>query len=88
MDNTRFKAGDSEGSVTLQSMNVQDIPLNELEISPSNVRRRQIMADIDELARSLAMDGLQQPIVVQQHNGPTVHRWMSWRWPSRGLHGR
>jgi len=44
----------------------EELPLDELVISESNVRHRDITADIDELARSLATFGLKQPIVVQQ----------------------
>lgn len=42
------------------------IPLKKLRISASNVRQRDITADIDELTRSLELYGLQQPIVVQE----------------------
>lgn len=45
---------------------VHFIPLDELEISELNVRRREITADIDELANSIEIFGLQQPIVVQR----------------------
>lgn len=44
---------------------VQDIRLDDLMVSPSNVRKREITADIDDLAFSMATYGLQQPIVVQ-----------------------
>lgn len=53
---------------TSRRMNLRYIPLAELTISPSNVRRRDIVADIDELAKSIEIDDLQQPIVVQQTN--------------------
>jgi ParB family transcriptional regulator, chromosome partitioning protein len=46
-----------------------NIKLDELEVGPTNVRRREIAADIDELARSLDEIGLQQPIVVHASNG-------------------
>jgi ParB family chromosome partitioning protein len=44
----------------------ETIPLDRLIISDSNVRRRDIVADVDELARSIQQHGLQQPIVVQE----------------------
>lgn len=42
------------------------IPLDQLEISESNVRHRDITANLDELANSMESIGLQQPIVVQK----------------------
>ncbi len=42
------------------------IPLDQLIISESNVRKREITADLDQLAYSMATFGLQQPIVVQR----------------------
>lgn len=50
-------------------MVLQYIPLNQLEVSRSNVRQRERVADVDELARSMDVDGLLQPIVVQRNNG-------------------
>ena len=47
-----------------QDNTVKFIPLDELDISTLNVRRRQITADLEELAASMARFGLQQPIVV------------------------
>ena len=44
---------------------VKFLPLEDLDISELNVRRREITADLDELARSLDQFGLQQPIVVE-----------------------
>ena len=44
---------------------VKLLPLEELDISELNVRRREITADLDELAKSLDRFGLQQPIVVE-----------------------
>ena len=41
------------------------LPLESLDISELNVRRREITADLDELAKSLDQFGLQQPIVVE-----------------------
>ena len=41
------------------------LPLESLDISDVNVRRREITADLDELAKSLDQFGLQQPIVVE-----------------------
>ena len=43
---------------------VELLPLEEIDISEFNVRRREITADLDELARSLDRFGLHQPIVV------------------------
>ena len=43
----------------------ENIPLEDLEVSRSNVRRREITVDIEDLAHSLATLGLQQPVVVQ-----------------------
>lgn len=42
------------------------VRLDRLIISDSNVRRRDIIADVDELARNIERHGLQQPIVVQR----------------------
>ena len=44
---------------------VQFLPLEDLDISELNVRRREITADLDDLAKSMAKFGLQQPIVVE-----------------------
>lgn len=41
------------------------IPLKDLEVSRWNVRQREKRLDIEDLARSMAAHGLQQPIVVQ-----------------------
>lgn len=46
----------------------ESIPLDRLVVSESNVRHRDPFAEIDELARSLELYGLQQPIVVQELN--------------------
>ena len=43
---------------------VKPIPLEALDISELNVRRREITADLDDLIQSLDRFGLQQPIVV------------------------
>ena len=43
---------------------VNSIPLGSLDISELNVRRREITADLDDLAESLQKFGLLQPIVV------------------------
>lgn len=45
------------------------VRLDQLTISDSNVRRRDIIADVDELAKNIEKQGLQQPIVVQPANG-------------------
>ena len=42
----------------------KSIPLADLDISELNVRRREITADLDELAANMEMFGLLQPIVV------------------------
>lgn len=47
----------------------RSIPLDQLEIGHWNVRRREITADLDELAYSMQAFGLQHPIVVQPKNG-------------------
>lgn len=47
----------------------RDIRLEELEISESNVRRRDITADLDGLVASIREWGLQQPIVVRPNDG-------------------
>ena len=43
---------------------LRDIPLDHIDIPARNVRRREITADLDNLAASIANFGLQQPIVV------------------------
>ena len=43
---------------------VKFLPMDELDLSEFNVRRREITANLDELAASLDQYGLQQPIVV------------------------
>lgn len=48
------------------SREFQLIPLNKLELGESNVRKRDITADLDGLAHSMETFGLQQPIVVQR----------------------
>ena len=45
---------------------VRFIQLDDLDISALNVRRRQITAELDELAASMEKFGLQQPIVVME----------------------
>ena len=42
------------------------IRLDQLQISPSNVRQRDITADLDKLAYSMRTLGLQHPIIVQR----------------------
>lgn len=44
------------------------LDLDDLSISESNVRRRDITVDLDELARSMDKHDLQQPVVVQRGN--------------------
>ena len=43
---------------------VRFLPLEAIDISEFNVRRREITADLDELAKSLDRFGLHQPVVV------------------------
>lgn len=45
------------------------IPLSDLFLSDSNVRRSDIIADVDDLAKSIEKHGLLQPIVVRPENG-------------------
>ena len=45
---------------------LRDIPLDHIDIPARNVRRREITADLDNLAESIAKFGLQQPIVVMR----------------------
>jgi ParB family chromosome partitioning protein len=54
------------GSSSNDEATFTKIPLDQLQISPDNVRRREITADLDDLAYSMETFGLQQPIVVQQ----------------------
>jgi ParB/RepB/Spo0J family partition protein len=49
-------------------LRLKDLPLDKLEVGPTNVRRRLITADLDELAQSLEEIGLQQPLLVQPRN--------------------
>jgi len=50
------------------SKDFQLIPLSKLELGKSNIRKRDITADLDELAHSMETFGLQQPIVVQRRD--------------------
>ena len=50
--------------MTYQDNGFKSIPLTDLDISELNVRRREITADLDELAESMERFGLLQPIVV------------------------
>ena len=43
---------------------VRDIPLDDLVIGKGQVRVRDVQKDIDELAESIRVQGLLQPIVV------------------------
>ena len=52
------------GLTNLYERQVKFLPLEELDISEFNVRRREITADLDDLAKSIAKFGLHQPIVV------------------------
>ena len=55
----------ADDSTAVAAHTYQDIPLDQLEVAEANVRRRELAADIDQLAHSMATFGLQQPIVVQ-----------------------
>lgn len=57
---TNPQSGDDESG-----FEVQLIDLDDLVVSSDNVRQRDITADVSELAKSIKLDGLQQPIVVQ-----------------------
>lgn len=50
-------------------MSFRRIPLADLEVSPYNVRQREVAADIDQLAESLKAFGLKQPIIVYRSKG-------------------
>src|SRR6266550_7873068 len=50
-------------------MTLRPLPMAKIEVGSTNVRRREITADLDTLARSLDEIGLQQPLVVQPRNG-------------------
>ena len=52
------------GLSPLYNKQVELLPLEELDISEFNVRRREITAELDDLAKSIAKLGLHQPIVV------------------------
>ena len=52
------------GLSPLYNKQVELLPLEELDISEFNVRRREITADLDDLAKSMDSYGLYQPIVV------------------------
>ena len=51
--------------IDLMDRQVKFLPLEKLDISELNVRRREITADLDELAKSLDQFGMHQPIVVE-----------------------
>ena len=48
----------------IPNKDVRDIPLNHIDIPARNVRRREITADLDNLAASITIFGLQQPVLV------------------------
>lgn len=56
----------------LADRQVRLLPLEALDISDVNVRRREITAELDELAKSLDQHGLYQPIVVAPNSGRFV----------------
>ena len=47
------------------SKEFQSVSMDKLELGEANIRRRDITADIDELAYSIGTFGLQHPIVIQ-----------------------
>lgn len=52
-------------SASVSGYSVEHIPLDKLDISEANVRRRDVTGDIDDLAQSLQEIGLLYPIVVK-----------------------
>lgn len=68
--NGATKTRRTEGGACLSRKKPEDsygpVPLDQLIISGSNVRRSDIRADVDELAKNMAQHGLLQPIVVQE----------------------
>jgi len=50
-------------------MELRPLPLTDVDLGRTNVRRREITADLDDLARSMEEIGQQQPIVVQPKDG-------------------
>lgn len=50
-------------------MQLKTLPLKDVGLGRTNVRRREITADLDDLARSIQEIGQQQPIVVQPRRG-------------------
>lgn len=60
----------SEDKVDIQMDQIQNIPMNKVEVwEEGNVRRRQITAGLDELVESIKRMGLLQPIVVRPEDG-------------------
>ena len=51
------------------SFKYDDIPLDKLAVRRTNARVRDVLAEIDSLAHSMATFGLQQPIVVRETDG-------------------
>jgi len=49
-------------------MELKHIPIDKIDISEGNVRRRKLTQGIDELKKSLKLIGLQQPVVVFPKN--------------------
>ncbi len=54
----------------MTTMKLEDIPLDKIDISLSNVRKTNLEKGIDELAKSIKEIGVQQPVVVfEKPNG-------------------
>jgi len=53
----------------VKELNFEYLPLDEIDISLSNVRRTNLAAGIDELASSIKEIGVQQPVVVFPQKG-------------------
>ena len=49
---------------------VREIPLDDLVIGKAQVRKRDVAKDIDELAESIRVTGLLEPIVVAPADKP------------------
>lgn len=50
---------------SLDGFTVEQVPLDKLDVSEANVRRRDVTGELDDLARSLDEIGLLSPIVVR-----------------------
>jgi len=56
-------------TLTTHKLEFDYLPLDKISVSITNVRRTKLEEGIDELADSIAKNGLQQPIVVFRDNG-------------------